>query len=393
MPFYKWQGVDLQAAYCSGVLYANTIDELSTKLHGENIALIRCRIVKHYSLRGIKLQDKLLITYNMWSLLNAGIPIDRALELVAHSCKDYKRAGMLYEAARGVNQGLLLHEALKPYPVFDSLLIRLLKSSAGAGNFEQAFNHTVVHLTEREKLSKALWSASYMPLVTASMFCSISLFALIVVIPQFEQVYSSIDTQLPESTRAVLLLSQRVKDLDLVMVVASSATVIATFVIIFKKKFAYFISSLPWYLPVCSSVIESYHCWLFFNSLTYQLKAAIPLPQALGLSMELSPPLVHHKKLTLVQESVASGISLANALKEHAYWPHEVIAMIEIGYQAGSLAEMTHAISLFFQTACKKKLEKIIVCFQPILLLVLGLIIGCFVYIMYVPLFSVGKNL
>jgi type II secretory pathway component PulF len=393
MPFYKWQGITINAVCCSGVLYAHSIDDLSEKLKQKNIALLRGRSIVNFSLKKIRLADKLLVTQQLAVLVNAGIPIGRALELSAHGYKNYKLAGMLYQAAHKIQSGIAVHEAMSEYAIFDPLLVQLVKSRELVGNYSHALDHAERHLSDKYTLSRSLWSSAYMPLITGILFIGISVFALIVVIPQFEQVYRSLDGQLPESTRRILIASRLLHESDLYSICLVAALFFALVLYRLRSVGKKFISLLAWHSPLSSRLLEYYHCWLFFNSLAYHVKAGTPLVVALQSSIDLSGYVARKKQLSQVTDQVASGRSLAHALVDQGTWPAEVIGMIEIGYESSSLAQMMCAVSSYYHHKCQKYTEKILLCFQPLLLIVLGFLIGYFVYVLYIPLFSIGLAL
>lgn len=392
MPFYKWHGVDLLATSCSGKLYAASIEELNNKLRQKNIALLRARPIKIIYYRKPRLADKMAVATHLSYLIKAGISMPQALELVGNQFANKALACMLYEASQKVAQGQSLSNAMRSYTIFDPLLVRLVEISKHTGNVERAFDQAINYLSERQILYRTLWSAASTPLITFFLFMGISIFALLVLIPQFAHLYQSMNTQLPESTQKLLMMNQLANDKDLYVLGGMAIACCASIYLCMKRFLKKIIMVTFWYFPICSRVMHSYVYALFFDSVGYQLQFGIPLAEALKSSIVIINNLPVITLFRRLIQEVESGMALACAMVQANLWQQDIIAMINIGYESGTLATMITAIGIRYRQDFQKQLEKITFFFQPFLLLVLGLMISYFVYALYVPIFSVGNS-
>jgi len=339
-----------------------------------------------------RISNLLTFTQELATLISAGLPLDRSLDILASLTPDLRMQEILRDVLARIRGGSSLGEALANHPqVFPNLYINMVKAGEVGGFLETIFMRLVQYLQRVKEIKEYLISILIYPVIlTAVSAVSITILVAFV-IPRFSRLFADLGQAIPLPTQMVLVGSQYFRDYWWLGIV-----LIGFFYICLKayiqgeeRRWRWDRFKLSW--PAFGSLIKKIEVARFSRTLGTLLQSGVPILSALSLVREVSQNQAVAKAIDYVQERLREGKGMARALKEIQIFPALAVHMIEVGEETGKLEEMLHKVATSYEESIQNTTKRLVSLLEPLIILVMGLIIGFIVISMLLAVFSLQE--
>jgi type IV pilus assembly protein PilC len=390
---YEWEGRDRQGRPASGETRAAGEQQLQASLRRQGITAIRVR--KRRTLRGgaVKPRDIALFTRQLATMMKAGVPLLQAFDIVGRGHAKPSAARLLADIRADVETGTSLSAAFRKFPLhFSSLYCNLVEAGEAAGILESTLDRLATYLEKIEGIKSKIRSALMYPV--AVMLVSIVVVAVIMVfvVPSFKDVFSSFGAQLPAPTRLVIAVSEAFVSYGWLMLAALAA---AGFGIARAWRRSSGLQRLSdrllLRLPVFGPLVLKSVVARWTRTLSTLFSAGVPLVEALDAVGGAAGNSVYQEATTRIQREVSSGVSLTSAMTQARVFPPMVLQMSAIGEESGSLDHMLGKAADFYEAEVDDMVAGLSSLLEPLIIVILGTLVGGIVVSMYLPIFKLGQ--
>ena len=390
MPYFAWEGVNLKAQWCKGKHFAPTQLALDALLFKKEIALIRCKEKRFLFTKGISSALKIDYFTQLSWLLSSGMRLPQALQLIAEQTSNVKLAQIAFTIAQKVHHGVPLAQALDHAQIFDSVIIQMSAVGQESGNLSHALEVLVSYLQSIAQFKKQLKSVLIAPLITLSFFLCIALFALLVIIPQFAHFFSSLQRDVPSSTQRLLTISTLITQHWIGILFVLFLAITGSYYAFQHRDIKEYFKRVILQLPGIGTIILNSMVGHFFKSMALLLNSGISLRAALGIAKETIPYKPIKQKLVIVDQHVQAGNTFDQSLAHIDIFAPEIIALIKVAQESSQMGNVLNKVAERYQNHVLRSLNKITTLFQPLLLLILGLLITLFIIALYSPILTMS---
>lgn len=339
-----------------------------------------------------RISTLLTLTQELSTLISAGLPLDRSLDILASLTPDTKMREVLRDVLAQVRGGSSLGEALANHPqVFPNLYINMVKAGEAGGFLETIFVRLVQYLQRIKEIKEYLISILIYPVIlTAVSAVSITILVAFV-IPRFSRIFADLGQTIPLPTQIVLAGSQYFRDYWWLGIglIAFFYLCLKAYVQDEERRWRWDRFKLSW--PAVGSLIKKIEVARFSRTLGTLLQSGVPILSALNLVREVSQNLAVARAIDYVQERLREGRGMARALKEIEIFPALAVHMIEVGEETGKLEEMLHKVANSYEESIQNTTKRLVSLLEPFIILIMGLIIGFIVISMLLAVFSLQE--
>lgn len=393
MPYYSWKGVDLQARWAKGSIFARSEGELDALLLKKDIALLYFK-KKRLMRSGVSSEEVVNYFIQLHTLAKAGVMIPEALNTIATYAGNPYFSSVCYDVADQVTQGFPLATALGKYPrIFNPVAVQVVGIGQESGSLPQSLEVLVHYLESVLNFKKKLRAAFLLPAVTFIFFLLIISIILVVIVPQFVCLCTTMQKQVPQSTQMLLNISEFLRSKN--ALVLGSFMAMLCLVILRYKKSAKGKKRIGGYLlkiPVLKKLIVYQVVAVFFRSTAQLLQGGMPLAKALAIAAESIEYTAIKERFAYVASAVDAGMPLSASLHECTeYLDQSTVALINVGQETGKLGQMLARIADAYQERLLTQMQRITTLAQPFLLIILGLLIGMLILGLYAPIMSLSS--
>jgi len=338
----------------------------------------------------IGMKDLAIMSRQLATMINAGLSLLRALQILAEQTENKALAKVLFSVRGDVEAGSALSFSLGRHPmVFPPLMVNMIKAGEVGGFLDQVLVSVAQNYESEVKLRSKIKSAMTYPVVVFCMAILATAGMLLFIVPVFAGMFSSLGGQLPLPTQILVFMSQVLK--------IATIPLIIVFIIFMtwwrKHKNDVSVRSrldpLKLKLPIFGSLFKKVAVARFTRNFGTMVRAGVPILQALDIVGETSGNMVVENAAKAVRDSVRSGQSLAGPLREHPVFPPMVVQMISVGEDTGALDEMLQKISEFYDQEVEATTEALTSLIEPLMIAVLGAIVGSMIIALYMPIFKI----
>lgn len=346
-----------------------------------------------FSIKPIKTQEFFLLTRQIARLLEAGIPLLQILQLLESSTSNTALQAYLQKLIADLENGFSLSEALQReklyFNEFYRSLIALGEKTATLGLM---FARIAVYQEKSMKLKAKIINALAYPMIVLVVASLIFIALLIGIVPQFEQFFSDAGAQLPLITRLVIYLS---KHIGFITFYCGSVFLMGgSFFIFLKKKYLIVnnkIDSFYLKIPIVNKIISEIIIARITRALSTALAAGLPLVDSLQLIADISGNFVYKSAILISCEQLRDGECFYQAFSNQKVFPLDLLQLIKIGEMANCLSEMLNNTADLYEEKMNYFYDNLSVLLEPLLIVILGLMVACFVIAMYLPIFKLGS--
>lgn len=391
---FVWEGTDKKGKRIKGKMLA--VSEAAVKADLRRQGVLAKRVRKEMQLfksgKKITSEDIALFARQLATMLQAGIPMVQCFDIIGNG-HDKPSMQKLVLAVKGeVEAGTSLHEALAKHPLyFDDLFVNLVEAGEHAGALETLLDKVAVYKEKTEALKKKIKKALFYPAAVLAVAVIVSVILLIFVIPQFESLFKGFGADLPAFTQMVINLSKFVQSQGWWMAVLVGIGGYAFFY--FKKRSRPMRRTLDRMLlkaPVVGPIMVKAAIARYSRTLATMFAAGVPLVEALSSVAGATGNIVYEEATLRIRDEVSTGQRLQRSMEATGLFPNMVIQMIAVGEESGSLDSMASKVADFYEADVDAAVDAMSSLLEPLIMAILGVLVGGLVIAMYLPIFKLG---
>ncbi len=391
---FTWEGTDRRGNKVKGKSLAASEAAVRAELRRQGV--VPTRIRKQQKLFGgggkITAADIAIFSRQLATMMAAGIPLVQAFEIVGNGHENEAMQKLILDIKSSVEGGSSLHEALSKHPLyFDDLFTNLVEAGEQAGSLETLLDKIATYKEKTEAIKKKIKKALFYPAAVVVVAIIVTVILLIFVIPAFEDLFKGFGADLPGFTRMVIDLSNFVRAQGWILAIGLGAGVY-TF-LYFKKRskpMRHFLDRLNLKLPVIGPILQKAAIARYARTLSTMFSAGVPLVEALESVAGATGNIVYEKAVLEMRDEVATGQRLQQAMENTELFPNMVIQMIAVGEESGSLDDMSGKVADFYEDDVDAAVDSMSSLLEPLIMAILGVLVGGLVIAMYLPIFKMG---
>ncbi|GAB1055231.1 MAG: type II secretion system F family protein [Shewanella algae] len=393
---FTWKGNNRDGKLSSGELRGTSITEIKNLLKSQGINPKTVR-KKSTSLLGgdkkIKPMDIAVITRQIATMLAAGVPLVTSIELIARGHEKNKVRVLLGTVLADVQAGIPLSDALRPHRVyFDDLYVDLVAAGEHSGSLDTVFDRIATYKEKSEALKSKIKKAMFYPAAVVVVAIAVTALLLVVVVPQFEEVFRGFGAELPAFTQLIVSLSRGLQS-TWYLFVAGIVISVWLFVRAHRNSehFRNRIDEMVLKIPLIGEILHKGAMARFARTLATTFAAGVPLIDGLESAAGASGNYVYRKALLNVRTEVMAGMQMNVAMRTTKLFPDMLIQMVMIGEESGSLDNMLNKVANIYEMQVDDAVDGLSSLIEPIMMVVIGTIVGGLIVGMYLPIFNLGK--
>ncbi|CDK30568.1 type II secretion system F family protein [Candidatus Babela massiliensis] len=396
MPYFFWSGINLNGESISGKLFARSIQDLDRYLFNQEIALLNAKEYKIHFILAFSLSniDENKFIEHISILLNAGIHLHKALEIVSKTIKNKYYKIIINDIKRYVYEGEKLSYALEVHKNHFNILTRsIIYSGEISSNLNLAFNQLVKHNKIMNEFKKKLKSTLLIPIITLILFIIIFFGLLILIIPRFEAFFNSIDKNaLSKSTKLILKLSKLIRSKKVLYISTGLLTILIILKNINIEMIKIYKYKILLNIPVISNFLFLIYTARFLQKLDLLLTSGLHITKSIEVIIESTQNLTLRDEIKKILNKMNSGHNLSLSISQSQIFnSEELFALIKVGESSGNLIFSINQASEIYQNKVYNNINKFIFLVQPLILIILGLLISGLIISIYVPLINLSS--
>jgi type IV pilus assembly protein PilC len=387
---YLWHGIDQNGMRISGKMYAENIDSAKNKLIKQHISPLK--IHKKFKLYK-KISSKHIADFSrqLATLINSNIPLFNALNIMQQNCKHFNLRVLIENVKSNIEEGMALSDALKNQACFSKLFYNLVFIGEQSGTLDNMLNHIANYREKIEVQKHKIKKALLYPSVILLIAIIVSIVLLILVVPQFVELFNSFGAQLPIYTQFIIKLSTIIKSKGLFMLLVIIAMTFACKMVKRHcKKFAIFCDKIILKIPIIGSVLKKSIIARFCRTLAITFNAGLPLNEALQIIAETCNNQIYRQAIFKIHQQVSAGQNITSVMENNPLFPNRAVQMITIGEQSGTLDSMLVKIAEYYDAEVNYLVDNLNNLLEPSIMVILGILIGGLIIGMYLPIFKLG---
>jgi len=391
---FAWEGRDKRGQRIKGKSLAPDESALRVELRRQGIAPSRIR-KQASKLKGGKVTpgDIAVFSRQLATMLASGIPMVQVFEIVGSGSEKPAMQKLILDIKADVEAGTSLHEALAKHPLyFDDLFVNLVEAGEQAGALETLLDKVATYKEKSEALKKKVKKALFYPAAVLIVAFIVTIILLIFVIPEFQQLFQGFGANLPAFTQFVIDLSLLVQHDGIFLAIVAGAAIYAF--LYFKKrsrKMREVLDRISLKVPIIGPIINKAAIARYARTLSTMFAAGVPLVEALESVAGACGNIVYEDAVMKMKDEVATGQRLQRAMEARGIFPNMVVQMIAVGEESGSLDTMSAKVATFFEAEVDNAVDAMSSLMEPLIMVVLGVLVGGLVIAMYLPIFKMGS--
>ncbi|MEH8019916.1 type II secretion system F family protein [Rheinheimera metallidurans] len=393
---FKYKGVNRRGSKVDGEIKGTSIAEAKALLRQQGITPSGVKR-KPKSLFGdgkkITALDIAIFTRQIATMLGAGVPLVQSIDLIANGADNKSLRTLMQKISVKVQAGLPLSETLREHPkYFDDLYCDLVKSGEASGSLDQIFDRLAIYKEKAEALKSKIKKAMFYPIAVLVVSAIVTSILLIFVVPQFAEIFAGFGAELPAFTQLVLHISEVMQEYWWLVLAA-----IFAFGYIVKKTYANNLTFRTWAdgriikLPVIGSILNKAAVARYARTLSTTFAAGVPLIEALESAAGAAGNEVYKNAILFIREEVSVGNQMHLAMKQTDQFPEMVLSMVSIGEETGALDSMLSKVASIYEQEVDDAVDGLTALLEPLIMAVLGVLIGGLIIAMYLPIFQMGS--
>lgn len=400
MAVYRYQARTVEGKLSSGKLESDTEKEALGELKQLGLVVFdikRLNPVLHkdiYIGNPIKNKDFVIFLRQFATLIDAGISLVDATEILAEQSNSKALTLALEEVKERIEEGEPLSDALARYPkLFPELLVSMISVGEVSGQLDDILDRMAIYYEKQYQLKQKVITALTYPAVIGVLSVFITIFLMAFLVPVFSDMFISFDQELPAYTRLVLNLSEAIGSAWWVLVIVVILLVMGIRILNKQEKFAFLFDTMKLKMPVFGSFIQKAALARMTQTLSSLLNSSVPILDAVMITERVVENRVIKKVLRESHKSLEEGESLADPMEHHWVFPKLIIQMIAVGEATGSMDEMLSKVAQFYEEELDQAADKLKALIEPVMIIFLAFIVGAIVLAIVIPMFSLFEGI
>jgi len=390
---FEWEGRDRNGKPVRGETRATSENLVATTLRRQGIVPAKVRKRRMSGGKPVRAKDIALFTRQLATMMKAGVPLLQSFDIVGRGNPNPNVTRLLNEVRTDVETGTSLSTAFRKHPLqFNALYCNLVEAGEAAGILEDILDRLSVYLEKSEAIKSKIRSALMYPTAVIVVAFVVVAVIMIFVIPAFKEVFSSFGADLPGPTLAVIAMSEFFVAWWW-LIFGSLVAALYFFVQAWRRneKVQRFMDRALLKLPLFGTLVEKSTVARWTRTLSTMFAAGVPLVEALDSVGGASGNSLYADATLKIQQEVSTGTSLTQAMSNTRIFPSMVLQMCAIGEESGSLDHMLGKAADFYEQEVDDMVAGLSSLMEPIIIVVLGTLIGGIVVSMYLPIFKLGQ--
>ena len=390
---FEWEGKDRNGKIVRGETRAGGENQIQAMLRRQGVTPSKIKKRRTRGGKKIKPKDIALFTRQLATMMKAGVPLLQAFDIVGRGNPNPSVTKLLSDIRTDVETGTSLSAAFRKYPIyFNSLYCNLVEAGEAAGILDSLLDRLATYMEKTEAIKSKIKSALMYPIAVMVVAFVVVSVIMIFVIPAFKEVFTSFGADLPAPTLLVIAISEFFVQWWW-LIFGGIGFGFYFFMQAWKRneKMQMFMDRLLLKLPIFGELIEKSVIARWTRTLSTMFAAGVPLVEALDSVGGASGNSVYKLATDKIQQEVSTGTSLTTAMTNVNIFPSMVLQMSAIGEESGSLDHMLGKAADFYEAEVDEMVAGLSSLMEPIIIVVLGTIIGGIVVSMYLPIFKLGQ--
>jgi type IV pilus assembly protein PilC len=394
---YIWEGKDRRGNKSKG------------ELTGSNMALVKAQLRKQGIIpdkvkkkpkplfgggsKKISPFDIAMLTRQLATMMKAGVPLVQSFDIVADGLENKGLQELVMSIRNDISSGTSFAGALRKHPKhFDDLYCNLVDSGEKAGALEKMLDRIATYLEKTELLKKKVKKAMTYPIAVVVVAIIVTAILLVKVVPQFESLFQGFGAELPVFTQMVVHLSEWMQTWWFVVLLGIVGTIF-----LFKEanrrsqKFSDFVDKYVLKLPVVGEILDKSAVAKFGRVLSTTFAAGVPLVDALDSVAGATGNAVYRDAIDRIKNDVSTGTQLQSSMRQQDIFPVMAVQLTAIGEESGNLDEMLEKVAEHYEAVVDDMVDNLTALMEPMIMAVLGVLVGGLIIAMYLPIFQMGK--
>jgi type IV pilus assembly protein PilC len=392
---YTWEGMDKKGSRIKGESRGTDVNMVKADLRRQGVTPLKVRkkpVSLFASKKKITSADVTVFSRQLATMMAAGVPMVQAFDIVGRGHENPSMQELILTIKSDVEGGTALADALKKHPLhFEDLFVNLVRAGEHAGVLENLLHKIATYKEKTESIKAKIRKAMYYPGAIIAAAIGVTSILLIFVIPQFEAMFTNFGADLPAFTQFVVNLSHFMQAWWWAMLIG----LIAAFFVLKNiwqrsRGFRHGVDRALLKVPVIGMILNKSAIARFSRTLATMSAAGVPLVEALDSVAGATGNVVYSDAVLRMREDVATGQSLQLAMRQRNLFPNMVVQMVSIGEESGALDDMLNKVADFYEEQVDNAVDAMSSLMEPVIMVVLGTLVGGLIVAMYLPIFKMG---
>lgn len=377
----------------NGEVSAFTEEEARKKLAKRGIRPLQITRVKTSSKRKITQEDITVFTRQLSTMIKAGLPLMQAFEIVARGHGNPSMTEMLMEIRGEVEQGSSLSRAFSNHPkYFDRFYCNLVAAGETGGVLESLLDKLAIYKEKTQAIRKKVKTALTYPVSVIAVAIGLVFVMMIFVLPAFKEVYANMGAELPALTQTVMDMSDFFVSYGWMVLIALGFAIYGFLKLKARSiKIQRRMDAILLRMPIFGDIVRKGTIARWGRTTATLIAAGVPLVDVLGSTAGAAGNLIYEEATREIRTRVIQGLSMTSGMRATELFPNMMLQMSSIGEESGSLDDMLNKAAEFYEDEVDNAVGRLSAMMEPIIIVILGLVIGTLLVAMYLPLFNLGN--
>jgi len=403
MPVFLWEGKTGQGKVLKGEMEAANQQAVLARLRSQRIQPIPTRVrekgkglEKEITLPGfgvkVTAHDVMLFTRQFATMIDAGLPIVQGLEILSQQSENKAFRNIIRVIKQDVEGGFTLADALKKHPkAFDDLYVNMVAAGEVGGVLNTILNRIALFIEKANKLKRKVKGAMIYPCTIIAVAVAVVTILLLYVIPVFAELYGGMGKALPAPTQITIDMSNWFRAYFVYMAIGVGILVAALRFYYKTPQGRMVIDGLMLKMPIIGDLLRKVAVARFSQNMSILLSSGVPILDGLAITAKTAGNKVVEQAIMDARVSISQGKTVAEPLTESKIFPPMVCQMVAIGENTGALDAMLKKVAVFYEEEVDNSVANLSSLMEPLIMVVLGVILGGLVISMYLPIFQLGS--
>ena len=398
---YNYTAKDKHGQTVVGTMEANSDADIADALHKRELVVISIEQAKDraakksqgkYSTSDIKLDDLVIFTRQLATMIDAGIPLVHALDILSEQVENKSLKEVVMQISHDIEAGISFCDALAKHPkVFTELYINMTRAGESSGMLDEILDRLATYLEKSAALNRKIKSSLVYPAAVVSMAVLITAVLLLKVVPTFKGIFDVLGGQLPLPTRILIAVSDMFRNYFLFTVGVLIALIFMIKKYINTERGKYNFDGLKLKMPVLGELFRKIAVAKFSRTFSTLVKSGVSVLSALDIVAKTSGNKVVEGAVINCSKAVRDGESIAKPLLKGKVFPPMVCRMISVGEQTGQLEKMLGKIADFYDEQVDAATSSLTSLIEPLVIAFLGIVVGGIVIALFLPIFKISQ--
>lgn len=402
---FKYKAQDTSGNFVEDTTEASDNFDLAKILKEKDLILISAKVIDNSKISNlfrsflnfgtVSNTEKILFGKNLSSMLEAGLPLSRAIEVIGRQSRNKKFKFVMNSLNNNIKAGDSLSDSLSKFPnIFPKLFVSMVKAGEESGDLVGALNIVSTQMEKTNELKKKIRGALIYPGVIITAMVGIGIFMLMFIVPTLTKTFAELNVELPKSTQFIISLSNAFQN-HTVLLFLILLTIIILIITSFKTTTGRRI--LDWtflHMPLISNLVKETNSARTARTMSSLISSGVPYLSAVEITTDVVQNSYYKNVLNKAAKNVELGLPVAKIFEENQkYYPVFVSEMIAVGEETGELGQMLMKIAVYYENEVEQKTKNMSTIVEPFLMIVVGAAVGFFALSMISPMYSLVENI